>query len=68
MATAPTSGKHRPRFAFSLCSSTLAIVAVAMSLAFVNQWGKAAIPIIEWICGVTVVLWVISMIVDWRRH
>lgn len=68
MATAPVTSKHRPHFALSLCSSTLAIVSVATSLAFVHSWGKAAIPVVEWICGTTVVLWVISMIVDWRRH
>lgn len=67
MQTASSSGKRRPRFAFSLCSSVLAIVAVATSLALVHDWGVTAIPVIEWICGVTLVLWIISMIADWRR-
>ena len=67
MQTAPSSDKRRPRFAFSLGSSVLAIVAVATSLALAYDWGTPAIPVIEWICGITLVLWIISMIFDWRR-
>lgn len=67
MSTRSWSGRRKPRLAFSMCSSVLAIIAVATSLLLVHDWGKTAIPVIEWICGITIALWVASMIADWRR-
>ncbi len=55
------------RFAFSTLTSILAVVAVASSLALVHDWGRQAIPIIEWICGTSAVLLLVSIIADWRR-
>jgi hypothetical protein len=64
-----TSGKQQPRkrFAFSMLSSALAIIAVASALLLAHDWGKTAIPAIEWICGTSAVLLLASMILDWRR-
>jgi len=55
------------RFAFSTLTALLAMVAVASSLLLVHDWGKTAIPAIEWICGTSVVLLLASMIADGRR-
>lgn len=55
------------RFAFSTLTSILAVVAVASSLALVHDWGRQAIPFIEWICGTSAVLLLVSIIADWRR-
>ena len=69
MATGSPTNERRPRarFAFSTVSASLAIVAVASALALVHDWGKDAIPAIEWICGSSAVLLLASMIWDWRR-
>ncbi|WP_243048693.1 hypothetical protein [Dyella sp. RRB7] len=63
----PDKRKTPTRFAFSTLTSVLAVVAVVSSLALVHDWGKQAIPIIEWICGTSAVLLLISIIADWRR-
>jgi len=69
MSTTLSSGKKpaRRRPAFSLVSAVLAIVAVASSLAYVHAWGKQAIPFVEWVCGSSAVLLLISLIADARR-
>ncbi|WP_199098787.1 hypothetical protein [Dyella sp. ASV21] len=61
--------KQKPpkRFAFSMMSSVLIVLAAASALALVHDWGKGAIASIEWLCGISVVLLLISMFVDWRR-
>lgn len=64
---APKKRHPRQRFAFSTISSVLVVVAVVSALALVHDWGKAAIPAIEWICGSSAVLLVLSLIVDARR-
>jgi len=63
----PKKKSPRSRFAFSSVSSLLAVVAVASSLVFVHDWGRRAIPAVEWICGISVVLLLASIIVDARR-
>jgi hypothetical protein len=64
----PSGTRKRPlRFAFSTLTSILAMVAVASSLVLVHDWGRHAIPIIEWICGTSAVLLLASIIADSRR-
>jgi hypothetical protein len=60
-------GKQPMRFAFSTLTSILAVVAVASSLALVYDWSKQVIPVIEWICGTSAALLLVSIIADWRR-
>jgi len=69
MTVLPTQKKKaaRPHFAFSTLSSLIAIVAVASALVFVHDWGKNAVPAIEWVCGTSAVLLLASIIVDSRR-
>ncbi|MET3650616.1 hypothetical protein [Dyella japonica] len=59
--------QFQPRPSFSMISGILAVVAVASSLAYVHAWGKQAIPFVEWVCGSSAVLLLISLIVDSRR-
>lgn len=59
--------KPPKRFAFSMLSSVLVVLASASALALIHDWGKGAIATIEWLCGISAVLLVVSMIVDWRR-
>ena len=69
MPSAHTAKQRRPRkhFAFSTLSSALVIVAAVSALALEHNWGKRAIPAIEWICGAAASLLVMSLIVDSRR-
>lgn len=62
----PKKKPSRPHFAFSTLTTVFAMVAVASSLVFVHDWGKDAIPAVEWICGTSVVLLLLSIILDSR--
>lgn len=68
--TAVLSPKKKPsrrHFAFSTLTTALAMVAVASSLVFIHDWGKGAIPAVEWVCGTSTVLLLLSIILDSRR-
>jgi hypothetical protein len=64
---APKRKSPRPRLAFSSMSAVLAVIATASSLVFVHDWGKGAIPVVEWVCGTSAVLLLLSIIADSRR-
>jgi quinol-cytochrome oxidoreductase complex cytochrome b subunit len=67
-ATLSSKKKHlHLRFAFSTVTTILAFVAVGSSLLYIHDWGKQAIPFVEWVCGGSAVLLLLSIIVDSRR-
>ncbi len=63
----PRKKPSQPRLAFSTTSAVLAVIATASSLALVHDWGKSAIPLVEWVCGSSAVLLLLSIIADSRR-